>query len=491
MFSKILDIFKSKSIKVNYLLNLTRVLSGALIAIITMPYINKSLGPEVLGKVEYVNVLINYFVLFSALGIPMYGIREISKVRDQPVLLARTTLELLGILLATTVVSYIVLFGIVYNLDYFSSYRDLILLMSIMIFLTNIGAEWFFQGLEEQLYITVRYVAVRLVSVFLILFYISSPNDYLLYALCLVITACGANLLNIYYLYRKSVRVEFDLKKLNFKRHLKPVLTIFLATVSVNIYLQLDYFLLGSLVGDTYVGYYAVANKLIRFVIGFITVIGSVMLPRLSLLYDTDRVLYQRYLEKSFSFLILLSIPCSLYFFAFAEPLIMNFGGGEYTPSILTMKILSPLCIIVSLAYFMGFLILYPMGKEKIYTWAVVFSALFSLVVNFFAIKEYKQDGAAVIAVLSELFAIIYMYVIIRKFELVPHFLSRNMLLYFVAGAVMLVVAILLQSEGSMTMVKLGIFSGLSFGMYFLVLLLLKEKFVQEIFLKVKHYIIK
>ena len=68
---------KIRSVKTNYILNIIRAVTFALITIITMPYINKILGPVNVGKVEYVNTIINYFVLFSALGIPMYGIREV------------------------------------------------------------------------------------------------------------------------------------------------------------------------------------------------------------------------------------------------------------------------------------------------------------------------------------------------------------------------------------------------------------------------------
>lgn len=480
MISSISKTLNSRSVKINYILNLTRVLSGALIGIVTMPYINKALGPETLGRVEYINTLITYFLMFSALGIPMYGIREISKVRNQPKLLARTTIELLSILMLTTIISYLVLFGVIYQLNYFSNYRDLILVMSIMIFLTNIGAEWFFQGLESQLYITVRYLLVRIISLLVILLYIKEPSDYLLYGLCLVITACGANLFNIYYLYKRTLKVEFDWSKINIKKHLKPILLIFLGTISVNIYLQLDYFLLGSLVGDKYVGYYAVSNKLIRFVIGFITIIGSVMLPKLSVLYTSDRFLYKEYLRKSLALMLMVSIPFSVYFFAFADPLIFFFAGSDYKNAVLTMKILSPLCIIVSLAYFMGFLVLYPMGKEKVYTWAVMTSAVFSILINFYAINSFQQNGAAVVAVLSELMAIVFMYVMITKNKLTePSFQKKNMY-YFIAGLVMLLLSMEINEYIGNNIFNFALISMFVFVIYFGLLILMKDYFVMS-----------
>ena len=128
---------KIRSVKTNYVLNLIRAFSYALITIVTMPYVNKILGPENIGKVEYVNTIINYFILFSALGIPLYGIREIAKVRAIKKERDKTTVELLIILLITSVISYMVLFGVVYQLDFFKSYKDLLFLMSFIFFLIS------------------------------------------------------------------------------------------------------------------------------------------------------------------------------------------------------------------------------------------------------------------------------------------------------------------------------------------------------------------
>ncbi len=76
-----------------------------------MPYINKTLGAVNIGKVEYINTIISYFILFSALGIPMYGIREIARVRDNDYLKNKTVIELLIILTFTSILSYIILLG--------------------------------------------------------------------------------------------------------------------------------------------------------------------------------------------------------------------------------------------------------------------------------------------------------------------------------------------------------------------------------------------
>ena len=101
---------KQRSIRFNYFLNVSRIGFGILVGLLTMPYVNRTIGVEGLGKIEYINSIITYFVLFSALGIPMYGIREIANRRDNLEERSKFVIELLSILFVTTLVSYFVLF---------------------------------------------------------------------------------------------------------------------------------------------------------------------------------------------------------------------------------------------------------------------------------------------------------------------------------------------------------------------------------------------
>lgn len=417
---------KVYSVKTNFVLNAFRVLSATIIGISTMPYINRTLGPENLGKVEFVNTIISYFVLFSALGIPMYGIREVAKLRSNKNECDKLVLELICILLITTLVSYLVLFLGLYSFNLLVEYDELLLILSSIILLSNISVEWYFQGMENQFYITVRFVIVRLVSLFVLFICVKSTEDYLYYAFFLVLITAGSGFFNLFYVLN-DVKFSFSkIKSLKIKRHLKGILTIFIAAVSVNIYLHLDNLLLGNISGDSSVGFYAVANKLVRYAISFIIILGSVLLPRLVSLYTTDKEKYYSMLENTFYILMLISIPFSIYFFFMAKEIIFYMAGVHYFESVLTIKLLSPLCFTVALAYFLGYLVLYSQGKEKAYTIAVIVSAIFSVVVNYFMIPYFDHYGVAVVAVLSEIIAVFIMIIFVRKQLKKIAILNRN-----------------------------------------------------------------
>ncbi len=481
---------KKISIKTNYILNLLRVFSTAFITIFTMPYLNRVLGVENVGKVEYVFTIINYFVLFSAVGIPMYGIREVSKLRQNKKALFTLVSELLLILSITTVLSYAFIFGILLNLQALSNYRNLLLIMSAMVLFSNIGAEWYFQGIENQKFITIRNVVVRFSIFGLIFILVKDDKDYVTYSILFTIMLFGANFINLIVILREIISNKIVFSDLRLKKHLKPIFSIFVATVSVNIYLQLDNFLIGSISGDKYVAYYALANKLIRYLISFIIIIGSVALPRLSYLYHSNKLQYNQLLKKVFDFMMIIAIPSSIYFFIFSSDIILFMGGEDFLAADLTMKILSPLCIIVSFAYFFGFLVLYAQEKEKIYTFATIFSAVVSLILNFYSIKRYQHNGAAVVALIAEFIAIIVMFFYINKEKRSVKIFNINFIKIIVANVILFILIQILKNNVVVENKLIGwlTFSALFVTSYTLGLLALKEEnsihYLKQIFSK-------
>lgn len=482
-----------RSIKVNYFLNLFRVGFGTLVGIFTMPYINKVLGAEGFGKVEYVNSIISYFLLFSALGIPLYGIRETAKVRNQPFKRTKLILEMLSILAITTIISYLFIFGVLIHLEYFKDLKVLIIVMSSMVLFSNIGVEWFYQGIEDQLFITIRYTIVRVLTLVLLFLFVKSPSDYIYYGAIVVLTTVGSNFFNILYLKKYLDFKEINLQQLEIRKHLKPIFTIFVATLSISIYLQLDNIMLGSLGGEKYVGYYAMANKLIRFVILFITTLGSVLLPRMSNLVNENHTLYLQYAKKALNYIMIVAIPSTVIFFLFAEDYTILMAGKDFVPAVTTMKILSPIILVVGIAYFMGYLILYPQGKERVYTHATIFSAVLSVVLNIFVIPRYFQNGTAAVAVISEVLGIVVMYWFGRKQFSEVIFFGKSFFLYTVStiffGVILFIVEPFLQFES--LLLKVLIETILSFSLFFLFLLWRKEEVTMEMLKLLKNRIIK
>ena len=71
---------------------------------LTAMYVARILLPETIGSVAYAQNIVRYFSIMAFLGIPTYGLREISKVRNNQVELDSIFSELFIINFISTVV---------------------------------------------------------------------------------------------------------------------------------------------------------------------------------------------------------------------------------------------------------------------------------------------------------------------------------------------------------------------------------------------------
>ena len=101
---------KTKSLKLNFIMNAILTMSQFIFPLITFPYISRILLPAGTGKVSFATSVISYFALFAQLGIPTYGIRACAKVRDNKKELTRTVQELFIINVVMSLAVYAVFF---------------------------------------------------------------------------------------------------------------------------------------------------------------------------------------------------------------------------------------------------------------------------------------------------------------------------------------------------------------------------------------------
>ena len=474
------NVIQIKTVKLNFLLNLTRMFLGMAFIVITTPYIARILGPKSLGKVEYVNSLITYFMLFSALGIPSYGVREVAKYRDNSKELSKLVLEILTILCITTIIGYIVLFGLLYSYKSLYELKDIILVMSINIICNNIGIDWFYQGIENQLYITKRFILVRILTLIAMFIFIKNKEDYLIYAFILVMMQSGSNILNFINLRKYISFKDIKFKDLEIKKHIKSIFIIFMATVATAIYLQLDSIMIGNISKEA-VGIYIVPNKLIRMMLVIVTALGTVLLPRITnCLRNKDYINYDLYMNMSLNYIFFIAVPLAVSTFLLSEDIINIMAGSQFVASVLTLKILSPILFMIGVAYFLGFQLLYPLGLEKYYSYSLIIASLINFVFNYLMIPKYLQNGAAIGTVVAETVGPLIMLFFAREHIKKISFFSRKRLKYFVATFIMSLIIIYVKKmefSSAETIICSFILGGIT---YIGVLLLLKEEICVE-----------
>ena len=71
-----------KSLKQNAFFNFAKALANFAFPLITFPYVSRILMPDGIGRINFVNSVVEYFVLIAELGISSYAAREAAKIRD-------------------------------------------------------------------------------------------------------------------------------------------------------------------------------------------------------------------------------------------------------------------------------------------------------------------------------------------------------------------------------------------------------------------------
>ena len=71
-----------KSLGLNAFLNGIRSVLNLLFPLLTFPYVSRILGATGMGKYNFANSIVSYFLMIAALGINTYAVREGARIRD-------------------------------------------------------------------------------------------------------------------------------------------------------------------------------------------------------------------------------------------------------------------------------------------------------------------------------------------------------------------------------------------------------------------------
>lgn len=392
---------KQKSIFKNYIFNVTLTILNLLFPIITFPYVSRVLGADGIGKVNFVNSVASYFVLFASLGIPAYGIREIARFRDNREEMSKVFCEIFAINFISTIICVVFYYISILSFKAFDKERLLYIITGTLILLNMFNIDWFYSGIEDYKFITIRSIIFKIVSIIMLFTLVHSKNNYVLYAAITVIAASGSNIVNM---INCKKYVKFNFIKLNLKRHIKSIIILFSTQFAISIYVNLDSIMTGIIAGNASVGYYAAAIKINKMSLAIITALSSVLLPRLSYYIKNNmKKEFDSLILKSIQVILFLGIPMSLGVYMLAPEITLIFGGKEFIPTISCLRLTVPIILAIAFGYFINIQILMPLGKEKLAFRAAIFGSIINLILNLILIPHFKQNGTSIATSITEM----------------------------------------------------------------------------------------
>ena len=464
---------EGKSIKVNFIFNTLKTIMVVIFPLISFPYISRVLGVEGVGKVQYCTSVISYFILFSSLGIGTYSIREGVRFRNDRKAFSKFSKEILLINMVTTVIAYLVL-GLFFLAGAFQGKRDIMLICSLSIAGTTLCIDWLYQAMEQYVYISVRTLIIQALSLVMMFCFVRTEQDAFVYALLIVFSAKGYCFLN---LFQSRKYIDYGLKvKLEFKKHIKPILVIFGATLAVSIYMNMDVVMLGIFCDDYQVGLYSAAVKVNTVVKNVIVSISAVLLPRLmAYIAKGDRVNYEKLFQQGTNLNLFFSVPSMVGLIVLSRPIILLFSGEKFLPAVFTGQILAIRLVFAALDNIFYNQVLIPNGHEKEACIGTAAGAGANLILNALLIPAMQTLGAAIATVISEGVVFVYFVISTKRIINLKHVL-KDMYKFLVAAVLMGIAIGIGMNFLKSTVLQLLVLIPLGIIIYVSVLWLLKRK---------------
>lgn len=392
----------ARSLKRNVTLNLIRSAMSILFPLVSFPYASRILLPAGIGLINFVNSIIDIFLLIAAAGIRAYATREGSKLRDDRDLLDKFAREMLAINLISMAVSLLLFFASLLAVGKFAEIRALLLITAVKIVFESVGMGWVLFVKEDYRAIAARSVVLQLVNLAFLFAFVRTPDDLWKYAVMGILYSVGANTFSLFYT-RRYVSV-LRKTRMELRRHVPQLLAFFWLAASAKLYAMVDSAMLGFMCAPEQVGYYSAANKLVSVITTLTRAGFSVFVPRCTHHYaNNQKREYYSLVRTAINTTVFYAVPASLGLFALCEPLILLLNGKNYAAAIPSMRLLCLQIMFTTLILAIESLILVPKDRERTILLGQNVSFGINLALNLLLIRRFQAFGAAAATCVSQM----------------------------------------------------------------------------------------
>lgn len=455
----------------NYFYQFIYQLLNLIVPLITLPYITKVLGAENYGIYIYSLTIVSYLILLTDFGLRVYGSRKISYVRDsiEKKTEAFWSIFFTKLFLTTIVISITVIIFFIINLNIIYWLQLLGLLISVF------DISWLYQGIEKFKEIAFRNIIIKILFMVFLFTFIKTSSDINLYIVIVLLTTLIGNLL-LYFSLKNEI-LKPTLSNIKIWKTLKEAVHLFLPEIAIKLYTSMDRLMLGYFLVKEDVSYYDIANKFLIVIMIGVTTFGSVMLPKISNLYYTNKSEeIKKLLKIVLNYYLMFSIPLIFGILATSKELVLKFLGDEYFQVIPVINLMSFTIIFWTINNITGSQILIPMKKEKILTKSVFVGSLVNFILNIFLIKKIGLIGVVIATFITEGIVTIIQIYYSKEYLKVDYL---KVIKYLFASILMYMFIQMIQS------LYLKILSGILIYLFFMVIL--RELDLKKIKLYIKE----
>ncbi|WMJ23071.1 oligosaccharide flippase family protein [Paludicola sp. MB14-C6] len=458
-----------------------------LIPLIVTPYITGLLEPNLYGAYNRIFSEFNIFLTLGTFGIYNYGVREISKVRDNPI----EKSKLFSSLFSIGIISNFIMTFIYVLFFTFRANKPIEVYLYLVMIIQIVGnifyIEFVNEANEDYGFITKKTIIVRIIYLVSIFVFVRKPSDILPYSIIISSTILINNLASYFHIKK---HISFNFQHLQIVRHLYPlIVTLLLSNVEI-LYTQLDKIMLSPFINDIAVTEYVLPTSLVGTIAAVPLALINVAIPRLSsFIGQGNKSEYTRVLNKTINNYMLMVIPMGFGMAALAQEIMQFFSKGVYANAFPVLIVSGMARVVFGYQSIIMNLIMYINSLEKQLTTLMLVFGIVNLGFNFglVGLGLFSPFTALVTTVIAVLLFVIVGYIYTRKkLQLNYKLLSKEIIGYIVVSLTFFPISWVIRGLSLGLWPTIIIVMIICSGIYGLYLLVTKDTFVLDILNKVK-----
>lgn len=383
--------------------------------LITLPYLFRVLGPSNFGLVELARAITVYFLMLTDYSFSLSATREISVCRDDPKRISEIfssvlVLRLLLVLASAGALTLIVLGVPKLRADwpvYCLSFGSVIGMWLFPV--------WLFQGLERMRFIAAFNITAKLLVVVCVFVFIRNADDYLYVPLLQSAGTIAVGLAGLI-LALAGFRVRFHLPSVAMLKHeFLDGWHLFISKMATTLYTTSNIVVLGLFTDNTFVAYYAAADKIVRAVQSLLLPLSQAIFPHIGRLASQSEQAAMTYARKILKLVGIVTLFTSIALLVTAPLLVRIVLGARSEGAVPVIRILSFLPLLGGLNNVLSIQIMVNFGLKKALAWIVTAGGLLNLVLAVLLVASFKHTGVAAASLVTEILVVAAMFIALHR----------------------------------------------------------------------------
>lgn len=375
--------------------------------LITYPYLIRTIGLELNGVVVFGQSISTYMALIINFGFNISGVRQIAINKADKNRLN----EIISVIYTNKFIIWLMLLmGWLVLISHISFFQEHYWVYFWSFFITInelLFPVWLFQGLEKMKYTTLINISVRLLFIVLVFFVVKKQTDYyrvsFLYALGAFVAGLISTWMVFSYLRYRYRKPTF----LSMKRAVLEGFPLFISSISIQIYANINKLLVGGFLGMSEVSIYDFSEKIIAVARIPMGIIQQTIFPKISrernVAFVNKMLKYVSVLNMVICVMVLLLMPLAMDYML----------GKVYEEGMLVTLIMACSLIVSGVNLFLGGCRLIPWGYSKVYSKTAVLNSFFFILFAalMYGLGYISLYTIATLSLLTELFGLVILYI--------------------------------------------------------------------------------